>query len=96
MVMVMDVWVRMCVLVSSQESCFLTRLHIQMFAFMVNEPVYRVLFAFWTSTTASCQSLTWRRVNSQSEQVGWFGKVGDEAAMKNEVDKDEDVHEKHQ
>ena len=94
--MAMNVRVRMCVLVSSQESRFLTRLHIQMFAFMINEPIHHVLFAFRTSTTASCQSLTWRRVNSQSEQVGWFGKVGDKAAMKNEVDKDEDVHEKHQ
>lgn len=84
------------VVMAGQQSRFLARLHVQVLAFVVYEPINGVLFAFWSAAATSGKSLAGRAVDGEGEEVGRFRVVGDEAAVEDEVDENEDVQDEDQ
>jgi len=79
--------------VTTQQTRLLAGFHEQVVSFMVNEPVDHVLFAFGPTATRSSEYMRGWRVDGKGKEVGWFGEIGHEAAVEDEVDQDEDVHE---
>jgi len=96
----MDMWcvsvgvrVRMAMIWVRMLHRLLARLHVQMIAFCVDEPIHRVMLALWPTATRTREKLRRGRVDGESEQVGRLAEVGDEAFVEEEVDQDTDIHE---
>jgi hypothetical protein len=65
-------------------------------AFVVDKPIDHVLLALWPATARSGEDMRGRRVDSECEEIRRFGEVGYEAAMEDEVDENENVHQEDQ
>lgn len=71
----------------------LARLHVQVVALGVDEPVDLVLLPLGPAAAAAGEQVRGRRVDGEGEEVRGLGEVGHEAAVGEEVDEDEDVEE---
>jgi hypothetical protein len=79
----------------AEERVFLSWLHVEVLALVVDEPVDHVLLAFRPAAAGASEHVRRRRVDGESEEIRWFRKVGHEAAVEKKVREDEDVHDEH-
>jgi hypothetical protein len=84
-------WYTMCVCIAMvvvvmQETCFLAWLHEEMAAFVIDEPVDHVLFAFGAAAAGAGEGVGGRGVDGEGEEIGRLGEVGYHTTVGDEVD----------